>query len=70
MKNHKEVYLDRTLAFTIETEEVTKKANKKYRILGAVKNTQYGWKNKDMTKVYTNHIRSAMDYAAQAWKPQ
>jgi len=63
------VHLDRTLAFNKQTETVVKKVGKKCRMLGAVANTEWGWKKPDLTKIYNSQVRPALDYGGPAWQP-
>ena len=51
------VYLDRTLAFTNYTKEVVKKVTKKCRMLGAASNSEWGWRKKELIKVYNTQVR-------------
>ena len=63
------VFLDRTLAFTKHTETVVEKVGKKCRMLGAVANSEWGWRKKELTKIYNAQVRPVMDYGAAAWQP-
>ena len=63
------VHLDRTLAFTKQTELVAKKVGKKCRMLGAVANSEWGWRKKELTRIYNTQVRPALDYGAPAWQP-
>jgi hypothetical protein len=51
------VHLDRTLSFRKHTELTTKKVGKKCRMLGAVSNSEWGWKKKDLIRIYSTQIR-------------
>ena len=60
------VYLDRTLSFNKHLDVTRAKVNSKCRLLGAVSNSEWGWKKHDLKKVYNSHVRSVLDYGAQA----
>ena len=62
-------FLDRQLAFSKHTEVVVERIGKKCRMLGAVSNTEWGWRKKDLTKIYNVQIRQVLDYGAPAWQP-
>ena len=62
------VYLDRTLSFNKHLDITRGKVNSKCRLLGAISNSEWGWKKKDLTKVYNSHVRSVLDYGAQSWQ--
>ena len=63
------VHLDRTLAFTKQTETVVKKVGKKCRMLGAVANSEWGWRKKELTRIYNSQVRPVLDYGGPAWQP-
>ena len=60
------VHLDRTLSFRKHTELTKKKVGKKCRMLGAV---EWGWRKKDLIRVYSTQVRPVLDYGAPAWQP-
>ena len=61
------VHLDRTLAFTKQTSEVVKKVGKKCRMLGAVANSEWGWRKKELSRVYNSQVHPGLDYGGPAW---
>ena len=63
------VHLDRQLTFTHHTELTTAKVASKCRMMGALSNSKWGWRKEDLTKVYSAHIKSVLDYGAPAWQP-
>jgi ribonuclease HI len=63
------VILDRNLTFAEHTDTVVRKATAKLRMLGAVANTEWGWRKQDLRKVFLAHIRSVLDFAGCAWQP-
>jgi len=38
-------------------------------MMGALSNSKWGWRKEDLTKVYSAHIKSVLDYGAPAWQP-
>ena len=64
--NFLEVKLDRNLFFGLHAEEVSLRMTKKRRIIGAVSNTDWGWKKEYL---YMALIDSIPKYAAFAWLP-
>ena len=63
------VYLDRSLVFTKHVDIVKEQIGKKCRMLGAVANTEWGWRKNHLTKLYNCQVRTVMDYGAPAWQP-
>ena len=46
------VHLDRQLSFVKHTQEVTKAAASKVKLIAAVANTKYGWSKEELKKLY------------------
>ena len=63
------VHLDRTLCFTKHVDAIRKKIGKKCRMLGAVANSEWGWKKKQLVRLYNTQARPVLDYGAPAWQP-
>ena len=63
------VKLDRDLFFGPHAEEVASKMARKQRIIGAVANTDWGWKKEYLVRLYTALIDSIPKYAGFAWLP-
>ena len=63
------VLLDRSLSFTVHTDEVVRRATSKTRILAALAHTEWGWRKQQLKKVFFAHVRSVLDYAAAGWQP-
>jgi ribonuclease HI len=63
------VLLDGMLSFTAQTREVTKQASSKLNLLATLSHTEWGWRKRDLMKIYQTFIRSKLDYAAAAWQP-
>ena len=38
-------------------------------MLGAVSNSEWGWRKKELTKIYNGQVRQVLDYGAAAWQP-
>ena len=39
------------------------------RLLAAVSNSEWGWRKKDLRKLFIAHVRSVIDFARSAWQP-
>ena len=63
------VYLDRQLTFNAQVKHVKEEVTKKFGMLSALANTEYGWRKEDLKVVYSAFINSKMHYAAAAWQP-
>lgn len=63
------IILDKTFTFSRQVEEVSLKVASKMRLLGAVSNSNWGWRKKDLKKLYLSHIRSTMCFASSGWQP-
>ena len=46
-----------------------KKVGKKCRMLGAVANSEWGWRKKELTRIYNSQVRPVLDYGGPAWQP-
>ena len=38
-------------------------------MLGAVANSEWGWRKKELTRVYNSQVRPVLDYGGPAWQP-
>ena len=56
------------LAFTKQTSKVVKKLRKKCRMLGAVVDSDWGWRKKELTRIYNSQIRSVLYYGRPVWQ--
>ena len=63
------VILDRRLTFGSQVAAVKRKANSKIGLLNAVAHSKWGWRKKDLRKVYLAHFRSVLTFASSAWQP-
>ena len=63
------VILDRNLNFGPHVDKITDRLTPKFRILGAVANTKWGWRKEHLMKVYKAHVESVVHYAGFAWQP-
>ena len=63
------VLLDRNLMFGPHVDHLVDQIAKKQRIIGAVANTDWGWRKEDLLKIYTGHVSSVSDYAGFSWIP-
>ena len=63
------VLLDCTLSFAGQAREVAKQASGKLNLLATLAHTEWGWRKRDLMKIYQTFIRSKLDYAAAAWQP-
>jgi hypothetical protein len=63
------VLLDGMLSFTAQTREVAKQASSKLNLLATLSHTEWGWRKRDLMKIYQTFIRSKLEYAAAAWQP-
>ena len=63
------VHLDRTLCFAKHVDVIRKKVGKKCRMVGAVANTKWGWKKKELVRLYNTQVRPVFDYGAPSWQP-
>ena len=63
------VVLDRNLNFGPHVDNISDKLTPKFRMLGAVANTAWGWKKQHLMKVYRAHFDSVLHYAGFAWQP-
>ena len=63
------VILDRRLTFGSQVAAVKRKASSKIGLLSAVAHSKWGWRKKDLRKVYFAHFRSVLTFASSAWQP-
>ena len=63
------VYLDRQLTFNAQVKHIKEEITKKFSMLAALANTEYGWRKDDLKVVYHAFISSKMHYASAAWQP-
>ena len=63
------VVLDTTLSFGEQVKEVTRQATEKLKLMSALAHTEWGWRKRDLMKIYLTFIRSRLDYGAAAWQP-
>ena len=38
-------------------------------LISAVTNTSWGWRRKDLKKIWTAHVRSVLNYIDDGWQP-
>ena len=50
-------------------EETDRKTERNMSFIRAVANISWGWRKKDLKKVWTAHVTSILNYAAGRWKP-
>ena len=62
------VIFDRTLNFGPHVDKVTNRLAPKFRILGAIANTAWGWRKEHLMKVYKALVDNFVHYAGFAWQ--
>ena len=63
------VTLDKGLAFTNHVNDVCSRVTNRRKILFCLSSKQWGWKKRNLKRIYVTMIRSVMDYAAIGWQP-
>ena len=63
------VRLDRNLYFSPHVDQMTNRMAVKQKLIGAVANTEWGWRKEHLTQLYSAFISSISSYADFAWMP-
>lgn len=63
------IRLDRTLCFSDHVNDVCESVVRRCRMLACLAGRAWGWKKKDLRRIYIAMMRSIMDSAAAAWQP-
>ena len=60
---------DSQLNFNKHVEDISARVARKMKILAAVAHSSWGWRKRDLKKVYVASIQSILDYAGSGWQP-
>jgi ribonuclease HI len=63
------VILDRKLTFNRQVAAIKEKVTSKLGLLSAVAHSKWGWRKRDLRKVYLAHFQSVLTFASSAWQP-
>jgi len=61
--------VDRTLCFKNHVDDVCENVNKRCRMLSCLSSRSWGWRKKNLKRVFTTTQRSVINYAAAAYQP-
>ena len=50
-------------------DHLVEKTQAKHKMIGAVANTEWGWKKEYLIRIYTAFVNSAAEYGGFAWMP-
>ena len=60
---------DSQLTFNKHVEDISARVARKMKILAAVAHSNWGWRKRDLKKVYVASIQSILEYAGSGWQP-
>jgi ribonuclease HI len=63
------ITLDRTLCFKDHVTDVCNRVNNRCRVLLCLASRSWGWKKRNLRRIFITTQRSILDYAAAAWQP-
>ena len=63
------VYIDRSLCMNKHVDVVVERVRKMLKMLGAISNSEWGWRKYDLKKVYLAQFKTVIDYSGSAWQP-
>ena len=63
------IILDRTLSFQDHVKDVCIRVTSRCKMLLCLASRSWGWKKRNLRRIYISTHRSIMDYAAPAWQP-
>ena len=63
------VTLDRTLCFQDHVADVCKRAESRCKMTFCLASRSWGWKKRNLRRIYITMQRSILDYAAAGWQP-
>ena len=62
------VYLDHSLCMYNHVDVVVERIRKMLKMLGAISNSEWGWRKYDLKKVYLAQFKTVIDYSGSGWQ--